>query len=466
MKPENLTEQWVPTSDAPPLAGNGLDDEHKPPVFSDESLALVFADQYASRLRYVAKWSRWMIWNGKCWSEDQTLAAFNLARVICRMAASKCNKGKTANMLASSKTVNAVQSLARADRRLAATVNQWDADPWLLNTPDGTVDLRNSDRRLSQASDYITQCTAVAPGGECPLWLKFLARVTDGDRALQDYMQRMLGYALTGLTIEHALFFLYGTGANGKSVLMSTIAGILGSYHQTAPIETFTASTTDRHPTELAGLRAARLVTAVETEEGRRWAESKIKMLTGGDKIAARFMRQDFFEFTPQFKLVIAGNHKPGLRSVDEAIRRRFNLLPFTVTIPKAERDERLTEKLRDEWPGILQWMIDGCLEWQEHKLAPPKAVSDATTAYLEAEDAIAAWIEDCADRDANAWESSNNLFTSWSAWATKTGEYVGQQKKFVLALETRGLMFKRQNNVRGFSGLRLRPTYAAYGAE
>src|SRR5262249_5550062 len=139
------------------------------------------------------------------------------------------------------------------------------------------------------------------------------------DRALQDYMQRMLGYALTGCTTEHALFFLYGTGANGKSVLMSTVAGILGSYHQTAPIETFTASTTDRHPTELAGLRAARLVTDVETEEGRRWAESKIKMLTGGDKISARFMRQDFFEFTPQFKLVIAGNHKPGLRSVDEA---------------------------------------------------------------------------------------------------------------------------------------------------
>jgi putative DNA primase/helicase len=267
------------------------------------------------------------------------------------------------------------------------------------------------------------------------LWLKFLARVTDGDRALQDYIQRLLGYALTGLTIEHALFFLYGTGANGKSVLMSTVAGILGSYHQTAPIETFTASTTDRHPTELAGLRAARLVTAVETEEGRRWAESKIKMLTGGDKISARFMRQDFFEFTPQFKLVIAGNHKPGLRSVDEAIRRRFNLLPFTVTIPSDQRDLTLAEKLRDEWPGILQWMIDGCIEWQEHKLAPPESVSTATAAYLESEDAIAAWIDDCADRDPNAWESSNSLFASWMTRANKTGEYVGSQKRFVQAL-------------------------------
>jgi putative DNA primase/helicase len=214
---------------------------------------------------------------------------------------------------------------------------------------------------------------------------------------------------------------------------------------------------------ELAGLRAARLVTAVETEEGRRWAESKIKMLTGGDKIAARFMRQDFFEFTPQFKLVIAGNHKPGLRSVDEAIRRRFNLLPFTVTIPTQERDEKLTEKLRAEWPGILEWMIDGCIEWQDHKLAAPKAVTDATAAYLEAEDAVAAWIEDCADRDPNAWENSNDLFGSWTTWANKNGEHVGSQKRFAQALETRGLTFHRRKDGRGFYGLSLRHVYAAY---
>ena len=147
-------------------------------------------------------------------------------------------------------------------------------------------------------------------------------------------MQRLAGYALTGRTSEHALAFLYGTGANGKTTFLNAITGCAGDYHRTAPIETFTASNSDRHPTDLAGLRGARLVTAIETEEGRRWAESKIKALTGGDQIAARFMRQDFFEYAPQFKLVIAGNHKPGLRTVDEAIRRRFHLVPFTVTIP------------------------------------------------------------------------------------------------------------------------------------
>ena len=214
------------------------------------------------------------------------------------------------------------------------------------------------------------------------------------------------------MTTEHALFFLYGTGANGKSVFLNTIKGILAEYQKTAPIETFTDSLSDRHPTELAGLKGARLVTAVETEQGRRWAESKIKTLTGGDLISARFMRQDFFEYVPQFKLLIAGNYKPGLRSVDEAIRRRFNLIPFTVTIPPEERDPDFAEKkLQPEWAGILQWMIEGCLEWRRIGLAPPKIVTEATNAYLESEDAVRAWLEDSCDLDSNAFEPRNRLY-------------------------------------------------------
>ena len=177
-------------------------------------------------------------------------------------------------------------------------------------------------------------------------------------------------------------------------------------------------------------------MTAIETEEGRRWAESKIKSLTGGDKISARFMRQDFFEFIPQFKLFIAGNHKPGLRSVDEAIRRRFHLIPFTVTIPPEQRDEALPERLKSEWPGILQWMIKGCLEWQRSGLMPPQAVVDATAAYLESEDALAAWIDDRCERDPRAWEQSSDLFASWTTWATKAGEPVGTMRRFSQTLE------------------------------
>jgi putative DNA primase/helicase len=263
---------------------------------------------------------------------------------VCREAAAECVKPSIAAAIASAKTVAAVERLARSDRCIAATVDQWDSDPWLLNTPVGALDLRRGDSCRRRPQGYFTKSTAVGPRGECSLWRTFLERITDGNEELERFLQRMAGYCLTGSTREHALFFLYGTGANGKSVLLNTLSGILGDYARSAPIETFTASNVERHPTDLASLRGARLVMAVETEEGRRWAESRIKVLTGGDKIAARFMREDFFEFIPQFKLIIAGNHKPGLRSVDEAIRRRFHLVPFTVTIPEEERDETLTE--------------------------------------------------------------------------------------------------------------------------
>jgi putative DNA primase/helicase len=271
-------------------------DTHRAPAFTDEALALQFASENAERLRYVAVSGKWFIWNGKQWATDETMHAFDLARHVCRRAAAECNKGKVATVLASAKTVAAVERLSKADRKLAATIDQWDTDLMALNTPDGVIDLRTGRLQPHAADYYMTRITAVGPGQGCPVWLKFLDRISGGDQALQEYLKRVAGYALTGLTDEHALFFIYGLGANGKSVFLNTTAGILSEYHRTSPIETFTASNVDRHPTELAGLRGARLVTAIETEEGRRWAESRIKSLTGGDKIAARFMRQDYFE--------------------------------------------------------------------------------------------------------------------------------------------------------------------------
>ena len=426
------------------------------PVHSEESLALRFAARHANDLRYVAPWGRWLRWDGTRWAFDDSLGAFDLARRICREAAAECEKPSTAAALASAKCVAAVERLAKADRRLAATVKQWDADPWVLNTPGGVIDLRTGTLRRHAPEYHHTMITAVAPGGDCPRWRMFLDDVTDGDKGLQAFLQRLAGYGLTGSTREHSLAFLYGTGANGKSVFTATIAGVLGDYHKTAPIETFTASAGDRHPTDLAMLRGARLVTVVETEEGRRWAESRIKSLTGGDTIAARFMRRDFFEFKPQFKLLIAGNHKPALRSVDEAIRRRFHLVPFTVTIPAEKRDPDLCEKLQGEWPGILAWAIDGCLAWQRDGLMPPDAVIDATAHYLDGQDAIAAWLDETCTKDPEAWETRVDLFASWKAWAEKSGEFVLPRRRFLDAFETRGFTSHRRNSGRGFYGVRI----------
>jgi putative DNA primase/helicase len=429
-----------------------------PPAFSDDALALRFCDRHEGVFLFVAAWGKWFRWDGARWRQDDTLYAYDLARLVCREAAPECNgSGNAKAAIASAKAVAAVERLARADRRTAATIDQWDRDPMLLNTPAGVVDLRTGDMRPHRAEDFMTKITAIAPGGECPLFLAFLDRITRSDREIVAYLQRVFGYALTGLTREHALFFAYGTGANGKSVLLSTVAGILGDYHRTAPIETFTAANGERHPTDLAGLRGARLVSATETEEGRRWAESRVKQLTGGDIISARFMRQDFFEFLPAFKLFIAGNHKPSLRSVDEAIRRRFHLIPFAVTIPADERDGELTEKLKAEWPGILAWLIEGCLEWQAEGLRPPIAVLDATAAYLEAEDAIAAWIDEGCERVAGGWTSLSALYGSWSDWAAKAGEIAGSQKGLGEKLKTRGFIDHKKTVGKGFYGLRIR---------
>ena len=364
--------------------------------------------------------------------------------------------------LASAKTVAAVVQLAKSDERLAATVDQWDVDPWLLNTPAGTVDLRTGRSRRHRPDDYITKLTGVPADRSCPIpvWARFLDRVFAGDKELIDFMQRVDGYALTGLTQEHALFFCHGTGANGKTTYLNAVTGCAGDYHRAAAIETFISGKHEQHPTDLAGLRGARLVTGIETEEGRPWAEAKIKALTGGDKIAARFMRQDFFEFTPSFKIIIAGNHKPRLRSVDDAIRRRFNLIPFITTIPREERDLTLPEQLKDEWPGILAWMIDGCLEWQRIGLAPPKAVQAATAAYLESEDMFGTWLDECCERDANAWERSGQLFASWTAFAERSGEQRGDAQRFRERLERAGISYKRRGgkaSARGYQGLRLR---------
>jgi putative DNA primase/helicase len=435
----------------------------RPADYTDEALAARFTDQYGQDLKYVNGWGRWFVWDGKRWSVDETLRVANLCRVISREALLEIVKAGGARSLVravgSASTVSAIERLARADRTHATSSHDWDSDPWLLNTPDGTVDLKTGQILPHTRSDLITKITSVTPGGDCPRWMRFLDRIFDGDEELIRYVQRMVGYGLTASTREHALFFFHGTGGNGKGVFLNTITGILGDYAVTAPMATFTASNNDRHPTELAMLRGARIVTAQETESGQRWAEAKIKTLTGGDPISARFMRQDFFTFQPLFKLLIAGNHKPSLKSVDEAVRRRFNLIPFTVTIPPAERDPELAEELKQEWPGILDWAIEGCLEWQRIGLAPPSVILDATKEYLDEEDAIGRFIkEKCDLADKSASEDVSDLYNSYKEWCDAFGERPISTKRFSQNLSDRKIQKGQNSKTRRalFRGIRL----------
>ncbi len=290
--------------------------------------------------------------------------------------------------------------------------------------------------------DGITKLTAVAPAeqADCPLWLTFLEETTGGDADMIRFLAQWSGYCLTGDTREHALVFIYGPGGNGKSVFLNVLTGILGDYATVASMDTFTASRSDRHPTDLAMLRGARFVTASETEEGRAWAESRIKQLTGGDRITARFMRQNFFTFIPSFKLTIVGNHKPALVNVDDAARRRFKIVPF-IHKPAAP-DRQLEEKLLAEWPGILRWMIDGALDWLRNGLVTPQSVAEATTEYFNDQDLFGQWLEEeCVVEQENPhrWATSADLFANWTAYAKRAGEESGTAKRFGDNMRRRG---------------------------
>jgi putative DNA primase/helicase len=427
------------------------------PPFSDEALALTFAERHADDLRFVALWNKWLRWDGKCWRFDDTVLAFDCARALCREFAARAKNQKLAFGVAGAKKVAAVATLARADRRLAATAEQWDADRWLLNTPEGVVDLRSGTMRPHLREDYCSKMTAVGPRGDCPLFKAFLARIMAGDETLVAFLRRVFGYCLTGDTSEQAIFFCFGIGQNGKSVLMSTISGLLADYALSTPIETFTETKIDRHPTELARMRGARLVTATETEAGKYWAESRLKELTGGERIAAHFMHRDFFEFTPEFKPVISGNHRPRLRSVGKAMRRRLHMILFGVIIPEDERDAGLAARLKDEWPGILQWMIDGCVDWQERGLAPPEAVTKATDAYFAGEDGYSDWIVDCCEPIVGVWSRSSELFASWRAWAEAAGQPAGDNKRFREEMERLGYPHKHIKSGNYYVGLQIR---------
>jgi putative DNA primase/helicase len=262
---------------------------------------------------------------------------------------------------------------------------------------------------------------------------------------------------MSGYVHEHVLVFLFGTGGNGKGVFVATVTGIFGDYAITAPMEMFLASNVDRHPTEIAKLKGARLVVAQETQKGRRWDEAKIKNLTGGDRLTGRFMRGDFFDFKPTHKLMIAGNHKPSLRSVDEAIRRRFLLVPFTVCIPKAERDPKLGDRLKAEWPAILRWMVDGCLEWQRDGLMVPDIVRKATDDYLADQDALGQWADEWLHLDPRAFATTRALFASWRQWCDARNLAPGTETAFADTLKDRGYEHDRRTKGRGFKGIELR---------
>jgi putative DNA primase/helicase len=420
-------------------------------------LASKFIEKHGAGLRYTDEWKKWMLWNGVTWQVDKTRKVFDLAKSIIR--------GYHIPKTSKNHVVAAIVTLANSDEQIATLAEHWDSDPNLTNMQGRVYDSLTDTIRNVNPCDYVTRTTSVAPDNHRPeLWLRFLNYCTSENQEFIDYLQRMCGYVLTGSTKEDVLFFLYGPGKNGKSVFIDTISGIMGDYKTGVPMDALLASKNDRHPTELAKLMGARLAVAVETEAGRRWDESKVKTLTGSDEVTARFMRQDFFDFTPTHKFLIAGNNKPHLSGkVDEAWRRRFHIIPFTRIVEEKDRDFDLRVKLEAEWPNILQWMIEGCKQWRAQGLNPPQAVTAETNSYFEAEDTIGRWFADrCENATQEAFQPTAALFADFKMWAENTGEYAGKEKDFVQELIARGYCQDRRRVLgvqqRGFAGITFIP--------
>ena len=412
----------------------------RPPEFSDDGLALTFSDRYDGQLLYVPAWTAWLRWDGVRWAHDDTLHVFDRARVLCRdmaaLAEQKHPKAgeQIAKAVTGASTIAAVERLARSDPRHARRADAFDADAWVLNTPGGVLCLRTGTIRPHRRDDLFTKVAGTAPGGECPRWLQFLGEITQNNPELTAYLQRFIGYTLLGEISEHAFAFLLGPGMNGKSVLLSTVAALLGDYAVTAMADVFTVGRSDQHPTHLASLRGARMVIVSETEAGVPWAESRLKALVAGDRISARVMRGDPFEFAPAFTLWVAGNHRPVLRNPDAAMRRRLHLIMLTYVPSKP--DLALGDALREELPGIMTWAVQGCLAWQKTRLVPPAIVTNATADYFEEQDSLAGWFAERCERHQGGEAASRALFADWKRWSTERGEDASTEKRFSEGLQ------------------------------
>jgi len=437
---------------------------------SHDALALLLGRAGFDRdAKYVASQERWYFWTGQQWQADEHLRSLTRTRQFLRelagtlrAAAGNPISGTTERkigQLKSHATIAAVASLARGNPHSVATADTFDSKDYLLGTPGGTVDLRVGKLRDARRTDLITRLTSIGPAepGAIPaLWLKFLDEIMEGDTEVIGFLRRAAGYALTGATNEHKLLFLHGSGRNGKSVFLNTLLKIWGDHGRRVAATTFLSSRTEHHPTDIAGLRGVRLAVASELPRGKTWDEAIIKDLTGGDRLTARFMRQDFFEFDPKLTLMIAGNVQPSFRGIDMAIRSRVVLVPFAVTIPPERQDRDLENKLQGEAPEILRWCIDGAIEWQKRGLDVPDVLARASEEYFDAEDVIGQFLQDRTRPDPEAFASGADIGLQFNHWAALQGLTPWSQRTVIKELKSRGYPEARQSSARGLKGLRL----------
>ena len=422
---------------------------------------------YGDRLRYVPAWRRWLVWDGKRWAADITGQPARWMKAIARrvtadaLAVEDDRERRAALNIArrgeSSAGVSGALTLAGTESGVVVTPDDLDADPFLLNCTNGTLDLRTGELRGHDAADLLTKMTGAAydPDAKGPEFTKFLGKIQP-QQEMRDYLARLLGHALEGRQAEHVMGIFWGAGANGKGTLTGSVDRALGDYSDAADPELLTARTFDAHPTGVADLFGLRLAILHESDQGRKLAEGTVKRLTGGDRVKARRMREDFWSFDPSHTFVMLTNHTPLVSGTDEGIWRRLRLVPFDVVVEPEERDEELPAKLALELEAILAWLVAGYFAWKAGGLADPKPVLDATRSYRDESDALARFIEQRCLTGKHFHVRSSELFSAWSKWCADEGEEPGTQTAFSTELTNRGFDKRATNRGKVWDGLGL----------
>lgn len=462
--PEPPDDEGAPVFTSTPVTAVGPDGSEP---WTELGCANRLAARFGAGLRYVGTWGRWLVWDGKRWAADTTGQAARWAKVVARdltnTALAIPDAGERRSMLRiaarmeSAAGIRGILTLAASDEKLAVTHEQLDADPFLLNCRNGTLDLGTIELRPHDPADLLTKMTAANydPAAVSGEWDGFLERVQP-DPAMRAYLARLTGHAIEGRVIVHILPIFAGSGANGKSTYVNAVAGALGDYAAPADPDLLTARTFDAHPTSVADLFGKRLAILHETDHGRRLAEGTVKRLTGGDEIKARRMREDFWSFRPAHTFLMLTNHRPVVSGTDEGLWRRIKLIPWDVVIPVEERDEDLGDRLALELGAVLTWVIRGYTSFRADGLADPEQVTMATAAYRAESDALSRFIEQCCLSGRHFHVRSAELFAAWCQWCATEGEQSGSQTAFSKALTDRGLDSRKVHGRMVWSGLGL----------
>lgn len=427
---------------------------------------------HGKNIRYCNE-LEWLIWDGKRWEEDskrkiEAITAKTL-RALYGEAEATEDKIRKKQLYDWAKKCERrsirINSILDVRPMVSVKKKDFDSFKFLFNCDNGVINLKTGELRPHDRNLLLTKMSPIPyeKDADCPNWIKFLESIFlttagDPDHELIEYLQKAIGYSLTGVTKEQIMFFLFGNGRNGKSTFINVIQDILGDYARQTNSDTFLKKKNESGiNNDVARLDGARFVSAVESEEGQQLSEALVKQITGGEKMSARFLRQEYFEFTPEFKVFFTTNHKPIIKGGDNGIWRRIKLIPFTVTIPEEKIDADLPEKLKREMPGILRWVVDGCLKWQKEGLKDPKAIKNATQGYREDMDILGPFLNENCTIHEEATIEAKILYENYKKWCFQNDEIDLKNRSFYRQLEVRG--FKKENGTKNkvyFKGLTL----------